>query len=186
MQVKNRRFYKSQEDFRQIYLGLKQAACPHCKLNGYLNLHGYLRGYDEKACAGKVIRGHRIFCSNRNKRKGCGRTFSVLALNILKKFIIRAYSLWKFLKNTARGNNKNNSLRSLNIAFSSSSAYRLWKRFRFAQTKIRMFLLRLCCPPILTKNRQPAIQTILHLKSAFKNTSCPISAFQDYFQAHFL
>lgn len=186
MRVKNRKFYKSQEDFRQIYLGLKQTTCPHCKLSGYLNLHGYLRGYDEKTCAGKVIRGHRIFCSNRNKRRGCGRTFSILALNILKKFIIRAYSLWKFLKNIAQGKDKKRSLSSLKVSFSTSSVYRLWKRFCLAQTKIRMLLLRLCCPPILTKSRQPAIQTILHLKSAFRNTSCPISAFQDYFQAYFL
>ena len=186
MQVKVKRFYKSQEDFRQFYLSLKQTTCPHCRLNGYLNLHGYLRGYDEKSCMGKVIRGRRIFCSNRNKRKGCGRTFSILSLNTLKKFIIRAYSLWEFLKNIAQGKDKKRSLSSLQVSFSTSSAYRLWKRFCFAQTKIRVFLLRLCPAPHLERSRQPAIQTILHLKAAFKKTICPIQSFQYFFQAHFL
>jgi len=186
MRVKVKRFYKSQEDFRQFYHSLKQTACPHCGLSGHLNLHGYLRGYDENACTGKIIRGRRIFCSNRNKRKGCGRTFSVLSLNTLKKFIIRAYSLWKFLKNTAQGNDKKRSLSSLQVSFSTSSVYRLWKRFCLAQTKIRVFLLRLCKAPHLERSRQPAIQTILHLKAAFKKTTCPVSAFQDYFQTDFL
>lgn len=181
-----RRFYKSQEDFRKFYLCLKQTTCPHCRLSGYLNLHGYLRGYDEKACCGKVIRGRRIFCCGRNRRGGCGRTFSVLAFNVLKKFIITAESFWGFLNNIAKGKDKNNSLRSLRIPFSVSSAYRLWKRFSLAQTKIRLRLLKICSPPVSPHSRQPAIQTILHLKLAFKNARCPIAAFQDYFQASFL
>jgi len=186
MHFTSKRFYGSKEDFRQFYRSLKQTACPQCKLSGYLNLHGYLRGYDEKACAGKIIRGRRIFCCGRNKRRGCGRTFSVLAVNIIKKFIIRAHSLWGFLKNIAAGTDKKNSLRTLNLSFSDSSAYRLWKRFRLAQTKIRARLLKLCTPPVPTPSREPAIQTILHFNAAFKNTACPIAAFQEYFQADFL
>jgi hypothetical protein len=201
MRFTTKRFYESKEDFRQFYLSLKQTACPHCKLSGYLNLHGYLRGYNEKACSGKVIRGRRIFCCGRNKRRGCGRTFSVLAVTVLRKFIIRAYSLWKFLRNISGGTDKKNSLRALNLSFSESSAYRLWKRFYLAQTKIRGRLLKLCAPPVLTFSRDPAIQTILHLKAAFshkagsrhvfyfgagKHSVCPIAAFQGYFQTDFL
>lgn len=185
MRFTSKRFYESKEDFRQFYRSLKQTACPHCKLSGYLNLHGYLRGYDENACSGKVIRGRRIFCCGRNKRRGCGRTFSILALNVLKKFIIRADSLWGFLKNTAGGLDKKNSLCALKLSFSDSSAYRLWKRFCLAQSKIRALLLKRCSPPDVT-SRAPAIQTILHLKTAFKNSACPIAAFQGYFQADFL
>ena len=181
-----RRFYKSQEDFRKFYLCLKQTACPHCKISGYLNLHGYLRGYDEKACAGKVIRGRRIFCCNRNNRSGCGKTFSLLAFNILRKFISRAESFFRFLKNIAGGKKKNHALCSLKLGFSVSSAYRLWKRFCLAQTKIRLRLWRLSKPPHLASSCQPALQTILHLKLSFKNSSCPIAAFQDYFQVSFL
>lgn len=186
MQAKVKRFYKSQEDFRQFYFTLKQTACPHCRLSGYLNLHGYLRGYAETSCYGKVIRGRRIFCCNRNRRLGCGRTFSVLAFNVLKKFIIRTESLWRFLNNIAAGKNKNNSLRSLKLGFSASSAYRLWRRFCLSQTKIRLHLLKFSSPPVLDSIRKPPVQTILHIKAAFGNASCPIAAFQDYFQLSFL
>jgi hypothetical protein len=200
MQFTNKRFYKSKEDFLQIYRSLKQTTCPHCKLRGYLNLHGYLWGYDEKSCSKKLIRGRRIFCCGRNNRRGCGKTFSVLAINVLRKFIISADSLWEFLKNISGGTDKKNSLRALNFSFSDSSAYRLWKRFRLVQTKIRVLLLKLCRPPIFT-HRDPAIQTILHLKAAFsrkagsryvfyfgagKSGICPIAAFQGYFQTDFL
>lgn len=200
MRFRNKRFYKSEKDFQEFHFSLKQTACPHCKLSGYLNLHGYLRGYDEKACSGKSIRGRRIFCCGRNKRRGCGKTFSVLAVNVLKKFIIRADSLWGFLKDIAGGSDKKNSLQGLNLSFSDSSAYRLWKRFCLAQIKIRALLLKLS-PPVPTPSRNSAVQTILHLNAVFsrkagsrhvfyfstgKNSVCPIAAFQGYFQTDFL
>lgn len=186
MRFKNKRFYKSEEEFQQFYFSLKQTACPHCKLSGNLNLHGYLRGYDEKSCSKRIIRGHRIFCCGRNKRRGCGRTFSVLDIKVLKKFIIRARSLWTFLENITKGIDKKNSIRLLRLPFSDSSAYRLSKRFYLAQSKIRAFLSKLCNAPVVNCSRQPTIQTILHLKAAFKHDSCPIAAFQGYFQTDFL
>ncbi|MCK5543067.1 MAG: hypothetical protein KAI40_10275, partial [Desulfobacterales bacterium] len=54
---------------------LKIYACPHCNCCGCLILHGFLYGYDDTDF---VRRGHRIFCSNRNLRSGCGRTFPML------------------------------------------------------------------------------------------------------------
>ncbi|VAX37284.1 hypothetical protein MNBD_UNCLBAC01-403 [hydrothermal vent metagenome] len=41
-------FYKSESDFQNIHHQLKQYACPHCDQIGTLNLHGYLKGYDDK------------------------------------------------------------------------------------------------------------------------------------------
>ena len=56
---------------------LKVTPCPHCRAIGALIRHGYLRGYDEGNLRHKAVRARRIFCSNRGRRPGCGRTFSV-------------------------------------------------------------------------------------------------------------
>ncbi len=54
-------FYRQTEEIETIHFQLKQTACPHCKLIGFLILHGFLRGYAEKDANEKVIRGRRIF-----------------------------------------------------------------------------------------------------------------------------
>ena len=180
-----KRFYNSTEDLRQFHFQLKQTTCPHCKSIGSLNLHGYLRGYDDKECRKKIIRGRRLFCCNRNRRKGCGRTFSILAASVIKKFIISAESLWHFLKNILKGYNKIHAFKAAGIPFAESSCYRLWKIFRLHQTSIRSKLLRLFPTPV-KPTQSPPMETILHLRCAFKDTAFPITAYQNQFQASFL
>ena len=98
MKFKTKQFYNSAHDLKQFHLRIKQTPCPHCRSVGFLNLHGYLRGYNEKSAHKIIIRARRFFCCPRNQRKGCGRTFSIMAADVLKKFIIRAHSLWLFLR----------------------------------------------------------------------------------------
>ncbi|MBU1913243.1 MAG: hypothetical protein KKB22_06915 [Candidatus Omnitrophica bacterium] len=150
-------------------------------------MHGYLYGYDENAFNKKIIRGRRIFCNNRKKHKpGCGRTFSVLAVNMLKNFSITADSLWQYLTGLLNITNKTNAFISLKFTLSISSAYRLWKRFSISQSRIRSYLVRLCPPPECPDTPCAGIQTISHLASAFPDSSCPIAAFQQRFQVSFL
>lgn len=185
MKLKAKRFYSSGEDFRQFHLGLKQTSCPHCKSTGFLNLHGYLRGHDEFNYGLKIIRGRRIFCSNRGRRKGCGKTFSILAAEILKKFVIGAKSLWRFLRNIAAGLNTIESFRTSGLKFSHSTCYRLAKAFQRAQSKIRSKLLSICPAPC-SLSKIAGIQTISHLRAAFRYAACPVFSFQQFFQSSFL
>ena len=187
MNIEIKRYYKSEEDFQQFYIGLKQLPCPFCKLIGALILHGYLRGYGENSFNKDDVRGRRIFCNNRKKNtKGCGRTFCVLAVNIIKSFCITAKSFWCFLKDVAKLMNKIESSRIAQFPLCVSSVYRLWKKFLHCQSRIRTYLRRLCREPQLPETSCPAIQTIEHLKAAFCHSSCPIAAFQDYFQTPFI
>jgi len=186
MQTKVKQFYDSPDDFRQFYFKLKQTACPHCKTMQYLILHGYLYGYSDVDSHKRVIRGHRIFCSNRNRRQGCGGTFSVLASHILKHCTMTADSFWLFLKNISLEWSKLRSFRSLNLPFSNSTIYRLWKRFDHSQSRIRSVLSRMSSPPKLTRAQKPFLQTIHHLMFHFGGQHCPIAAFQQHYQTAFL
>lgn len=46
--------------------------CPHCKCEGQLISHGFV--YKKRQGAKRQAVGKRIFCSNRQGRRGCGRT----------------------------------------------------------------------------------------------------------------
>lgn len=186
MLFKIQRFYSCGESFQHFYFRLKQTPCPHCKSTGSLILHGYLCGYNTAVYGEKIIRGRRIFCSNRNRRSGCGKTFSILAANILKHFNICANSLWRFLNNIAEGMSKIQAMKKANLPFSDSTSYRLLKKFSIGQSRVRTLLLRQSPSPRTPDIHHPQIQTILHIKSAFKNSPCPITAFQQSFQTPFL
>jgi hypothetical protein len=176
--------YLPEDELNRALLDLKLTACPHCGRVGTLNLHGWLRGYDEANPDGKAARARRVFCNNRRKHgSGCGGTFTIWIVDKLRRSCLGAQSLWKFLKGVVTLNNKSTALRGLSLA--PSSAYRIWNRFRHGQTKIRSFLFRICPPPQLANSDCPATQTVAHLEAAFPNDGCPIVAFQKRFQSSF-
>lgn len=186
MHAKIIRFYKRTVDFLAFYRQIKLTQCPHCQRTGTLILHGFLRGYDEKSSNKKIIRGHRVFCSNRNRRQGCGRTFSVLAAHILKNLTITTQSIWDFLKNILRGMNTFSAFNMLRYSFSVTSGYRLYKKIYQSQNILRTCLLNKSPPPVNVSSQNPLIKTILHLKAAFARNINPIAAYQAHFQSSFL
>lgn len=179
-------FYKRESDFLEFYHQIKFVHCPHCQRTDQLILHGYLSGYDDRSSNKRITRGHRIFCSNRNRRQGCGRTFSILAAHILKNFTITTKNLWDFLNNILQGMNKFIAFSILNLPFCASTIYRLYQKINLRQNTLRTLLVKISPPPANVPSRNPLIKTILHIKSAFGRDSNPLSAFQSYFQTSLL
>lgn len=180
-----RRFCESAAQFEAVYAQLKTTACPHCRRVGTLIRHGVLRGYDEKHPREKAVRAWRIFCNNRKRSGGCGRTFSVWAADKIKRLWLTADALWKFLKQAVESGNKIQAFRNLNSGMSDSAPYRIWKRFREAQSAIRTALGRLGGPP-KTAHSQPTHQTLAHLEAALGDHPCPLVAFQVTLQTSFV
>ena len=162
---------------------MKMSACPHCKRKGFLILHGYLYGYGVSVNS-LIKRGRRIFCSNRNKKDGCGKTFSILKSVFIRNFVICADTLWSFLNKVKKGSTLIAAFRETGSQMSNTTCYRIFKRFMFNQPRIRTRLLNTKSPPDLTCVKSPVIQTIIHLEEVFQN--CPVSNFQHYFQTSFL
>jgi hypothetical protein len=96
-------FYRSAAEWNAIAERLKQTPCPHCKVVGALIRHGYLRGYDDGSPQRKTIRARRIFCSNRNARRGCGHTFSVWIADKIRRLSLTTRWLWRFLQRAVAG-----------------------------------------------------------------------------------
>jgi len=182
--------FPSQEQRDTRLALLKCSPCPHCKHTGALNRHGVLKGYDEQNFKQKTVRALRIFCSNRGKASGCGRTFSVWIADKLKRLFLDVQSLWQFLEQAATSGNKCQAFQSLQSSLSDSATYRIWKRFLMAQSVIRTKLATLCPPPKRspgTPCQSPALATIEHLKEAFADSTLnPIAAYQVQTQTFFI
>jgi len=180
---KGKRYVTNVDDADQYLCALKSVSCPHCSAVGFLIRHGFLRGYDERAVP--TLRGWRVFCSNRYRRNGCGGTFSLSLGDVLHRLSISAHILWCFVLAICSGESIKTAWEDLEISSSLQTGYRLWRRLRLAQSRLRTFLCREKPPP-LSRGSEPFFQLLEHLKSVFPFDSCPFAAFQIHFQQHLL
>jgi hypothetical protein len=175
-------FFRGDDERPAIAEQMKQTPCPHCKVVGALIWHGFLYGFDESR--GQITeRARRIFCSNRNARPGCGRTFSVWFADKIRRLSLTAGALWRFLQGVL-ADGIVAAIRALKSPLSDRTMQRIWKRFDRAQSKIRTALLGRCPPPEslprppTNPKYQAAAQVLAHLQAAFPDANCPIAEFQ--------
>lgn len=177
------KFYKTEAEFAQFHAKIKLCTCPHCLHTGFLILHGYLYGFTESDTAGRIAKGRRIFCSNRNRKNGCGKTFSILMAGFIKNHIVSSQTLSRFLSNIKEGKSKAQANRDSGGKMKASTVYRIFNKFTGHQARIRTFLSRFGPPPRIEHVKDAVIATVVHLQSSFKE--CPVSQFQHHFQASF-
>jgi hypothetical protein len=178
-------FYRTPDQWNAIADRLKLTPCPHCHVVGALSRHGFRYGFDDRRPQGRTIRGRRIWCSNRNRRPGCGRTFTVWAADTLRRLSVTATTLGRFLHRVVADGS--GAARRAFLGLRSERTWlRLWQRFRRAQSQIRSALSGRCAPPQLPAAHRPASQTLAHLQAAFPNDPCPIAAFQHTLRTFFV
>ncbi len=180
-------FVRGVDDWKAIVERLKLTPCPHCHAVGFLIRHGALHGFDDTSPQRTTLRARRIFCSNRQLRRGCGRTFSVWLADKIRRLSLTAAALATFLKRVLTS-----SLRAACRAgcyLCDRTWQRIWKRFDLGQSRIRTALLGQCPPPqvVAAATRRPlAAQVLAHLHAAFPHADCPIAAFQQTLNTFFL
>jgi len=172
-------------DFATHWPLLKQVACPHCHQVGFLNRHGFLRGFAEDLSE-EIIRGWRVFCSDRRAQgnQGCGGTYSMLLAHLLHRRSVTTANVWKFLSAVLAGL----TLAAAWVVAASKllveCAYRLWNSWKRAQGAIRSRLSALNSPPQSTQTN-PLLQPLEHLQTLFPQCANPLAAFQLHFQKPF-
>ena len=169
-------FYRDEADWLEIASKLKLTACPHCKVVGNLIRHGCLQGFDESRRL--VLRAHRVFCSRRNQRRGCGRTVSVWLADTINRLKVTTRRLWKFLQ-TAVAGTLEAAIRALHSRLSDRTWQRIWARFNAAQSTVRTALANRYPLPghPAQPSRRPAALVMAHLQAAFPKADCPVAAF---------
>jgi hypothetical protein len=189
--VEQRWFYRSDAEWVAMAERLKLTPCPHCNVVGTLIRHGCLYGFDDSSPRRKTLRARRVFCSNRQVRRGCGRTFSVWIADKIRRLGLTTVGLWRFLQRAAAGSIRAAS-RTADCHLSERTWQRIWKRFDLGQSKIRTALSGRCPPPELPPRlpaaaaHRPAAQVLAHLQAAFPDARCPIAAFQHSLRTFFI
>jgi len=179
------RFVSSIEQLDASLRNAKLLLCPHCKHSGTLIGHGFLRGYAEQGSE-RVIRGRRLFCSDRFLRPGCGRTVAILLDCVMPRFSVRTTMLFDFAKAVIQGGSRRAAwLSAAANALSLSSGYRLWGRLLGAQCYLRTKLTLLCSPPASVTS-EPMAQLLEHFASALRACRCPFEQFQTQLQSALL
>ncbi|MEI6700097.1 MAG: hypothetical protein WCK99_13950 [Mycobacteriaceae bacterium] len=182
-------FYHDDEEWAALAERLKLISCPHCKATGTLIRHGFLRGFDDACPPRRTVRARRIFCSNRHRRPGCGRTFSVWIADKIRRRCTTTRRLWRFLQHAVAGSIAD-AVRATGSALSDRTWQRLWNRFDRSQSAIRTALLARGppVPPVPTgaARRPVAAQVLAHLRAAFPHADCPIAAYQQTMRSFFV
>ena len=170
-------FYQNDDEFNAFLEQLKLTSCPHCQAVGTLIRHGFFHGFDDSSPHSKTIRARRIFCSNRNARPGCGKTFSVWIADKIRRLSLTTRGLWRFLLQVV-ADGVRAALRGFQCHLHERTLLRIWKRFRHAQCHIRTALAARCPPPLPPNEHRPVAQVLAHLRHAFPDAHCAIAAFQ--------
>lgn len=121
--------------------------CPHCGRRGTFNAHGSLRGLAASGPGKDVLRGRRFLCSNRGRRPGCGRTWSVLLAQVLRRLSVRTAQLWQFCRGLLAGLGVPAAWERARTGFSLESAYRWRRRWRRGEPALRTWLCGTRGPP---------------------------------------
>ena len=180
-------FCRGEAEWAVIVERLKLTPCPHCRTRGTLIRHGVLTGFDDSS-ARKTVRARRIFCSNRHRRGGCGRTVSVWFADKIRRLSLTTRTVWTFLKRAVVGSIAT-AIRAINSPRSDRTFRRIWRRFQRGQSAIRTALLSRGPPPdgpAASSCRPAEAQVLAHLQSTFPQADCPIAAFQHAMRSFFV
>lgn len=184
MSPKCPRFVVGSDDLDRVLLHAKQYPCRYCGRAGTLIGHGVLLGYAERG-NDRVVRGRRLLCSNRHRRAGCGRTWSVRLGSVIAGFCVRTGTLSRMLVAAVAASSTKSAWRQQSPGLSVRSGYRLWRRLHAAGSHLRT-LLCTASPPPSCHDRRPFVQLLLHLRQALGTARCELETFQLAFQRHLL
>lgn len=174
------RFFRDEAERDRYRWSLKERACPHCRAVGFVICHGCLRGYGLGQA--RVVRGYRFFCSNRHRKRGCGRTYSILLAGVMPRRYAPASLLSRFLTLMLVCASLRQAWRELDVPISYPTFARLWRGFAGQALEVRRRLTQLLAPPTIDTFSDNARLTVVHLQEAFAGHVCPVSSYQYRFQ----
>ncbi len=162
---------------QQTLENVKQISCAHCGRVSRLNCHDTLYGNDLSTVDKKTIRGRRLWCSNRDKRGGCGQTMALLFVWVLPRHSFTAPMLDKLLRFICEGISVQAAWEKGGFQLQLQSVYHLLQRFRDRIGPLRSALLNFCTPPE-SQHEDPLLQTLEHMHCAFPAENNVVECFQ--------
>jgi hypothetical protein len=146
------RFVEQRAELDAILGKLPLLVCAHCGRSGNLVGHGFLRGYMEHGSE-RVVRGRRILCSGRGRKRGCGRTVSTLLTHFIQGCVVTALSLWALFCGLAEGLSVERAASKAPFPLAPRSAYRTAAALRKRSFSWRSWLSDTSAPPATDSTR---------------------------------
>jgi len=174
-------FVQDSEGLEKFFRAIKSMGCPFCEHVGALNRHSLMHGNDPEAKEGRITRGQRVFCSDRGRRGGCGRTFPILFTWALPQHSLSATLVWQAVHKWLGGMSIRAAWQTTNTPLALDSFYHYLQRLRRRLTTLRTLLSTASRPPD-SMRWDPLLQTFEHLETVFPKASCPVASFQQRFQ----
>ena len=151
-----------------------------------MNRHSILYGNDPAHNDGRSLsRGQRVFCSDRGRRGGCGKTFSVYLAEVLPRHTVPASALSRLLIALLANARVKTAVQNLRLPFALETIYHLLQRLRCRLPEIRCHLCRRQKEPPSSQS-DPLGHSVEHLQAVFPGSLCPVGDFQLSFQHPFL
>jgi len=123
-------FVRSGQERNQVLRKLKRTRCAHCRRIGTLNRHDRIQGNDPETANKKMLRGRRVWCSNRGRRGGCGRTMRIMFACVLPRHSVKAGMLSGLLEHLGAGASIKGAWERCGLPVQLQSVYHLVQRVR--------------------------------------------------------
>ena len=179
--MKKIRFVRDEHELAQVLGNLKQQHCAHCRRTGTLNRHDKVQSNDLESADKQTVRGRRVWCSNRGRRGGCGRTMLIVFARFVPRHSTSAAMLGGLLRRLCGGGSVKSAWEWCGLPVDLQSVYHLLQRLREQLAAVRGALLTRCAPPDSAQT-DPLVSTAEHLRCAFPSASCAVEAFQHALQ----
>lgn len=161
--------------FLNLRLLLRSQPCLHCGSRESLKAHGFLRTPNQ------IIRGIRFYCSKRDSNRGCGKTFSIHFETSIPNASLSTQQVNEIITTEHQSPDTQNDLPHTKIAKSTRS--RWLKKFDISQSYIRAQLYLVSGPDKKATGSFFSV-TLQHIRRAFPDSNCVMTAFQRVLQAN--
>ena len=101
--------------------------------------------------------------------------------DVLPRHTLNASLVWRWLVELLAGLSIKAAVEKLRLPFALETVYRLRQRLQRGLDQVRTRLCREQSPP-LSRQSQPLLQTVEHLRAVFPDSACPPADFQLHFQ----
>lgn len=163
----------------------EKITCHHCGKHGQLVSHGFV--YRKQHNANPKAVAKRIFCSNRHRRSGCGRTQQLYLSEVLPRLSYTTIHLFVFLASLIAGLTIHQSYQQATGSHEPRNAYRWLHKASLRLSNYRTSLQRPDLAsrfPSRVKRLQLLLSTFSQLFSQSDLTNC--QQFQLRYQQPFL
>lgn len=125
-----------------------------------------------------------MFCSDRGRRGGCGRTFALFFASVLPRHSVTAALLARLLVGLLQGAALKSAAEALRAPFALETFYRLMRRLRRRLDVVRTCLCRQQAAPA-SGHADALLHTLEHLHAVFPAAGA-LATFPRHFQHPFL